>query len=127
MPNGVPVIGREPLPMRTDYEKAVAEHPFELALEGDRIVGMIETMLEDDHLWIENVCVSPDVQGRGIGRLLLERAEQKARAAGRYDLRLLTNGAFAANVSLYRKHGYTIDREEPFMNGMTVYMSKRLA
>ncbi|MGX5843744.1 GNAT family N-acetyltransferase [Mesorhizobium sp. ArgA1] len=123
----VPVIGREPMPMRADYDRAVVEHPFELAAESDRIVGMIETMLEDDHLWIENVCVSPDAQGRGIGRLLLERAEQKAREAGRFELRLLTNGAFAANVSLYKKHGYTIDREEPFMNGMTVYMSKKLA
>ncbi|MGX9144045.1 GNAT family N-acetyltransferase [Mesorhizobium sp. 128a] len=123
----VPVIGREPMPMRADYDRAVVEHPFDLAVEGDRIVGMIETVLVDDHLWIENVCVSPDAQGRGIGRLLLERAEQKAREAGRFELRLLTNGAFAANVSLYKKHGYTIDREEPFMNGMTVYMSKRLA
>ena len=123
----VPVIGREPLPMRADYDKAVAEHPFDLAIEGDRIVGMLETMLEDDHLWIENVCVAPQAQGRGIGWLLLERAEEKARAAGRRELRLLTNGAFEANVSLYRKHGYTIDREEPFMNGTTVYMSKRLA
>ncbi|CAN7453509.1 GNAT family N-acetyltransferase [Mesorhizobium caraganae] len=123
----VPVIGREPLPMRADYDKAVAEHPFDLAVEGDRIVGMIETMLEDDHLWIENVCVTPQAQGRGIGRLLLERAEQKAREAGRFELRLLTNGAFEANVSLYRRHGYTIDREEPFMDGTTVYMSKKLA
>ncbi|WP_224546731.1 GNAT family N-acetyltransferase [Mesorhizobium sp. CA16] len=123
----VPLIGREPMPMRADYDRAVAEHPFELAVESDRIVGMIETMLEEDHLWIENVCVAPDAQGRGIGRLLLERAEHKARAARRFELRLLTNGAFAANVSLYKKHGYTIDREEPFMNGTTVYMSKKLA
>ncbi|MBZ9815435.1 GNAT family N-acetyltransferase [Mesorhizobium sp. CA7] len=123
----VPLIGREPMPMRADYDRAVAEHPFELAVEDDRIVGMIETMLEEDHLWIENVCVAPDAQGRGIGRLLLERAEHKARVASRFELRLLTNGAFAANVSLYKKHGYTIDREEPFMNGTTVYMSKKLA
>lgn len=123
----VPVIGREPLPMRADYDKAVAEHPFELAVEDGRTVGMIETTLADDHLWIENVCVAPEAQGRGIGRLLLERAETKAREAGRPELRLLTNGAFEANVSLYKRHGYTIDREEPFMNGVTVYMSKRLA
>ncbi|CDX57770.1 GCN5-related N-acetyltransferase [Mesorhizobium plurifarium] len=123
----VPVIGREPLPMRADYEKAVAEHPFDLAIAQDRIVGMLETMLADDHLWIENVCVAPDAQGRGIGRLLLQRAEHKAREAGRDELRLLTNGAFEANVSLYRRQGYTVDREEPFMNGTTVYMSKRIA
>ncbi|WP_137934534.1 GNAT family N-acetyltransferase [Mesorhizobium comanense] len=122
----VPAIGREPLPMRADYDKAVAEHPFDLAIEDARIVGMIETVLADDHLWIENVCVAPQVQGRGIGRLLLERAERKAAEAGLRELRLLTNGAFEANVLLYKRHGYTIDREEPFMGGMTVYMSKRL-
>ncbi|TPK64349.1 GNAT family N-acetyltransferase [Mesorhizobium sp. B2-4-15] len=123
----VPVIGRGPLPMRADYDKAVAEHPFDLAVEADRIVGMIETMLADDHLWIENVCVWPQAQGRGIGGLLLQRAEQKALEAGRPELRLLTNGAFETNVSLYKRQGYAIDREEPFMNGTTVYMSKRLA
>ncbi|MER9584648.1 GNAT family N-acetyltransferase [Mesorhizobium sp. M0276] len=93
---------------------------------GGRIVGMIETILADDHLWIENVCVAPDAQDRGIGRLLLERAEQQAIEAGRLELRLLTNGAFETNVSLYRRHGYVVDREEPFMSGVTVYMSKRL-
>lgn len=123
----VPAIGREPLPMRADYEKALREHQFDLAVEGDRIVGMIETMLAGDHLWIENVCVIPQAQGRGIGRLLLEQAERKAVEAGRGEIRLLTNGAFEANVSLYKRHGYAIDREEPFMNGATVYMSKRLA
>ncbi|RUU86392.1 GNAT family N-acetyltransferase [Mesorhizobium sp. M7A.T.Ca.TU.009.01.1.2] len=123
----VPVIGREPLPMRADYDKAVAEHPFDLAVEDDRIVGLIETVLAEDHLWIENVCVAPDAQGRGIGRLLLELAERKATGAGRAELRLLTNGAFDANVSLYKRQGYVIGREEPFMNGMTVHMSKKLA
>ena len=123
----VPVIGREPLPMCADYDKAVAEHPFDLAVEDGDIVGMIETILADDHLWIENVCVAPHAQGRGIGRLLLELAELKAIEAGRPELRLLTNGAFEANVSLYKRHGYIVDREEPFMNGTTVYMTKRLA
>ncbi|TIS47580.1 N-acetyltransferase [Mesorhizobium sp.] len=123
----VPVIGREPLPMRADYDKALGEHQFELAVENGRIVGLIETMVHDDHIWIENVAVAPEAQGKGIGRRLLDSAERKALEAGRTELRLLTNGAFEANVLLYRKHGYTIDREEPFMNGTTVYMSKRLA
>ncbi|SDA96213.1 GNAT family N-acetyltransferase [Mesorhizobium qingshengii] len=123
----VPVIGREPLPMRADYDKAVAEHSFDLAIEEGRMVGVIETMLADDHLWIENVCVAPLAQGRGIGRLLLEQAERRAAEASRSELRLLTNGAFESNVSLYKRHGYVIDREEPFMGGVTVYMSKKLA
>jgi len=33
---------------------------------------------------------------------------------------------FAANVRLDLGLGYGVDREEPFMNGVTVYMSKKL-
>ncbi|MBZ9991687.1 GNAT family N-acetyltransferase [Mesorhizobium sp. BH1-1-5] len=122
----VPVIGREPLPMRADYDKALQEHQFDLSIENGRIVGLIETITHDDHIWIENVAVASEAQGRGIGRKLLESAERTAVEAGLRELRLLTNGAFEANVSLYKRLGYAIDREEPFMNGTTVYMSKNL-
>ncbi|TPI47885.1 GNAT family N-acetyltransferase [Mesorhizobium sp. B3-1-7] len=122
----VPAIGRELLPMRADYDKAVREHRFELAIENGRIIGLIETIARDDHIWIENVAVAPEAQGRGIGRKLLDSAERKAVEAGLRELRLLTNSAFMTNVSLYKRLGYAIDREEPFMNGTTVYMSKSL-
>jgi ribosomal protein S18 acetylase RimI-like enzyme len=123
----VPAIGREPLPMRVDYEKALQEHRFDVIADGDRIVGVIETMQRDDHIWIENVAVAPEAQGCGIGRRLLDHAERLALAANCFEARLLTNAAFEANVALYRRLGYVVDREEPYLNGITVYMSKKLA
>lgn len=123
----VPVIGREPLPMRVDYGKALHEHRFDVAAESGNVLGVIETMQRDDHLWIENVAVVPDAQGRGIGRRLLDHAERIALDAGCFEARLLTNAAFEANVTLYRRLGYVVDREEAFLNGITVYMSKKLA
>lgn len=123
----VPAIGREPLPMRVDYDKALQEHRFDVVVDGENIVGVIETMQRDDHIWIENVAVTPEAQGRGIGRLLLDHAERIAMAAGCFEARLLTNAAFEANVALYRRLGYVVDREEPYLNGITVYMSKKLA
>lgn len=123
----VPAIGREPLPMRVDYDKALKEHRFDVIVGGDQIVGVIETMQRDDHIWIENVAVAPEAQGSGIGRRLLDHAEHLARAAGCFEARLLTNAAFEANVALYRRLGYVVDREEPYLNGITVYMSKKLA
>lgn len=123
----VPVIGREPRPMQTDYQKAVHEHQFDVAVDNGQILGLIETMQRDDHLWIENVAVAPEGQGRGIGRRLLAHAERKAAKSGCFEIRLLTNGAFQANLTLYRQLGYAVDREEDFMNGTTVYMSKKLA
>ena len=113
--------------MQADYQKALHEHQFDVVVENGQIVGLIETVLRGDHVWIENVAVVPDAQGRGLGRRLLAHAERKATDAGCLELRLLTNGAFDANVSLYGSLGYIVDRQEDFMNGTTVYMSKRLA
>ena len=123
----VAVIGREPVPMQADYQKALHKHQFDVGVEDGQIIGLIETLQHPDYLWIENVAVLPAAQGRGIGRLLLAHAEHKASAAGRFEVRLATNGAFAANLSLYSGLGYAVDRQEEFMNGVAVYMSKRLA
>ncbi|AYD02275.1 GNAT family N-acetyltransferase [Neorhizobium sp. NCHU2750] len=120
------VVGREPLPMVADYDKAVAEHRFDIAEVSGHVVGLIETMLDDDHLWIENVAVKPAEQGKGYGRLLLALAEKLALEAGRHEVRLLTNEAFAANVSLYGKLGYVVTTSRPFKGGFTLYMSKTL-
>jgi ribosomal protein S18 acetylase RimI-like enzyme len=78
------------------------------------------------HLWIENVAVAPEQQGRGFGRLLLAHAERCAIHAGRLEIRLMTNQAFAANVELYARRGYSVNRAEPFRGGTTVHMSKRI-
>lgn len=123
----VTVIGREPLPMRVDYEKATSDHHIELLSHEGRIVGVIETMLRPDHLWIENIAVAPVEQRKGHGRRLLARAEALAEAAGKAEIRLLTNAAFETNVALYQHAGYTITRTEPFMGGTTVHMTKQLA
>lgn len=123
----VPLIGREPMPMQTDYMVAIAEHDFDLLCDGDTIVGLIETEHRPDHLWIENVAVHPDRQGQGLGKKLLNWAEKRAAIAGTGEIRLLTNEAFEANIRLYKKVGYKIDRTEPFhLGGTTVYMSKRI-
>jgi ribosomal protein S18 acetylase RimI-like enzyme len=122
----VPIIGREPRPMQADYDAAVREHDFDIATRNREMVALIETMLRDDHLWIENIAVAPQAQGQGLGTLLLERTEARARAAGRTELRLLTNGKMDVNITLYRRVGFTFDKEEPFGDGTVVYMSKRL-
>lgn len=122
----VPLIGREPLPMRADYEAAVRAHRIDLLLVDGRLVALVEMVDEGGHLLIENLAVDPAMQGRGYGRRLLAHAEQVARALGRAEMRLYTNKAFAANVALYLRHGYVVEREEPFLEGFTVHMRKAL-
>jgi len=123
----VPLIGREPLPMRADYDAAVLAHRFDLLVRGIAIMALIETALRDDHLWIENIAVHPEHQRQGLGRRLLAHADALAREAGRAELRLLTNGAFASNIALYEASGYAVTKREPFLAGETVFMARRLA
>lgn len=123
----VPVIGREPLPMKADYEVAVREHLVDLLHVDGVLAGLVEMIPEPQWLLIENLAVAPAFQGRGCARILLEHAQQVARGQQLQGLRLFTNKQFASNVDLYLHHGFAVDREEPFMGGFTVYMRKPLA
>jgi hypothetical protein len=58
--------------------------------------------------------------------MLLSGAESRAAETGREEIRLMTNGALAANLALYAKLGYAIERTEPFRGGAAVHMSKRI-
>lgn len=122
----VPVIGREPKPMGADYEAAVRAHRFDLLYVGDELAALIETIDEADQLLIENVAVSPGHQGRGLGRRLLALAEGLASARGHARIRLYTNQRFEANIALYQRVGYRIDREEAVSAGVVIHMSKAL-
>lgn len=128
----VAVTGREPLPMRVDYDEAVAKNRFDLLEEDGALVALIETQRietpgEPDHLLIVNVAVSPAHQKRGHGRRLLAHAEALALAAGYREIRLYTNSLMVENIALYRRLGYRIDREEGEAPRVQVHMSKHLA
>lgn len=55
---------------------------------------------------IKRMYVHPEARGRGLSRLLLERAEQIARAAGIRTLRLETGTEQPEAIALYRRAGY---------------------
>ena len=122
----VPLIGREPKPMRADYARAVREHRIDLALLADELAGLIETIEQPDHLLIENVAVDPRRQGEGIGRALLDFAADYAREHRRPVLRLYTNAAMTENIAFYTRLGYReLDRRTE--NGFQrVFFDKRL-
>lgn len=121
------VIGREPKPMSADYQSAIREHLIDLAFAGDRLAGLVEMIPDLDHLLIENVAVSPDLQGAGIGRHLMRHAEMIASERGLREIRLYTNKLFTANIEFYARLGHRVDREEAFKGGYLTHMSKRLS
>lgn len=122
----VPLIGREPLPMTVDYAVALQSHRFDLLVDRKRVVGLIETVLQDRYLLIVNVAVEPGSQGRGFGRRLVAHAESLASASGLESVRLYTNIRFVENIRLYASLGYEVEREEKLNNGIAVHMTKTL-
>ena len=102
----IPRIGREPAPMRADYDALVSEGAVTVALDEDAIVGVLVLRPEPDSLLLENVAVAPTKQHRGIGRALIAFAEERARELGLTKITLYTNSRMTENLSLYRRLGY---------------------
>lgn len=120
----VPLIGREPLPMVADYQRAVREHLIDLLYVDGKLAGLIEMIDEGEQLLVENVAIADAFQGQGLGLRLLAQADRTAALLGRARLRLYTNRLFGSNVDYYLRRGYAIDREETIKGGTVVHMSK---
>ena len=122
----VPLIGREPKPMGADYEEAVVRDRIDLLYVDGVLAALIQLIEEPGCLLVENVAVSPDFQGRGLGKRMMAHAETVAADLGLTKMRLYTNKAFAENIALYLNLGYRLDGEEVLANGVRVDMSKAL-
>lgn len=99
-------MDQEPAPMAADYAEVVAAGQVDvLELEG-AIVGVLVSFQKEDHYFVENVAVSPSLQGTGQGRALLDFAEEKARALGLKEMGLYTHASMHENISYYPRLGY---------------------
>lgn len=122
----VPIIGREPKPMRADYDIAVRDHLIDLFIDDGDLVGLIEMIPGGDHLLIKNVAVRPESQGNGLGHRLMFHAEEVARGLRVAEVRLYTHSRFEENIRLYLSLDYSIDSRDQISDGFQVNMSKRL-
>ena len=122
----VPVLGRAPVPMEADYEKALQHHHFELLYVDSQFAALIETIAEPGFLMIENLAVLPALQGRGLGRRLMARAEQRAAKLGTQEIKLYTEKLMDENVNLYTWLGFEVEREVDFKGGISVLMKKAI-
>ncbi|HSB85018.1 MAG TPA: GNAT family N-acetyltransferase [Ilumatobacteraceae bacterium] len=123
----VPRIGRKPAPMLADYPTLLGNGCVHVAVTEKGIVGIIVMWAEDDHWYIDNIAVRPDVQGEGVGKTLLDAAEAAARRNGCGELRLYTNEAMTDNLDYYPRRGFIETHRSSESGYRRVYYSKVLA
>ena len=73
---------------------------------GAQLLGVLVLVPEPDHLLLDNLAVSPQRQGEGLGALLMGHAETRAVQLGRSELRLYTNEVMIENLGYYARRGY---------------------
>lgn len=117
-------MDRPPAPMLRDYNAAIQAGDTWVA--GDPVTGVISLVQEGDSLLVENVAVDPATQGTGLGRRLMDFAEQQAALRGLGRLTLYTNEAMTENQAIYTHLGYE-ERDRRTENGyQRVFMEKIL-
>lgn len=99
-------IGKPPAPMLLDLPAEIeAGHVWLAELNGNTI-GVLIQYETDEGFYIDTVAVVPHQQGRGVGRQLLDFAEQEALRRGYDSLYLCTNVKMTENQVFYPRLGY---------------------
>ncbi|MEV4351992.1 GNAT family N-acetyltransferase [Actinoplanes sp. NPDC049596] len=76
--------------------------------EWDAPIGYLLARPVDGDVHVEQVTVHPSHQGQGVGRRLLERAEQYAVEAGAPAVTLTTFAEVPWNAPYYRRRGFVV-------------------
>ena len=100
-------LGRPPAPMTANYDRLVETRNVYVLRVGGSVVGSILLARGGDSIKVNNLVVDPSAQGRGYGRVLMDFAEDMARAQGLAAVTLFTNEKMHENIALYRKIGFT--------------------
>jgi ribosomal protein S18 acetylase RimI-like enzyme len=95
---------------------AFASHNFLIARNGKEIVGSVRLKSDGRICHIGRLFVAPGFQGKGIGKRLMQAAEDEFPDAETF--RLITGRQSADNIRLYEKLGYRITGET-MENGTT--------
>jgi ribosomal protein S18 acetylase RimI-like enzyme len=92
--------------MDADYALRIRDHDVWVAEVDSRVVAFMVLVARVDSLEVDTVAVDPDWQGHGIGRRLLDLAEERAAAMGQDRLTLYTNQAMVENLAMYGARGF---------------------
>ena len=80
--------------------------PGVVAIEGDRIVGVVQARAVGDDAWINVVMIDPNWRRQGLGSAMLHRLEDKLLHLGVRKISALLSGSQAGETALLNR-GFT--------------------
>ena len=119
-------VGKQPWPMLQDYSNVIRTSQVHVAEREGRILGVLELLVTDEGFLLDSVAVDPSAQGTGIGRQLLEFAENEARRHRFQSIYLMTNEKMTENQALYARIGYVLFDRQTVHGYSRVLMRKSL-
>lgn len=100
---------------------------FILAIEGDTLIGMgAFRRIDATTAEIKRMRVEPKMQGKGIGKYLLNQLEKRARSQGYSVLVLETSDKQERANALYSKSGFKIMKYENIDGFNCVWYEKKI-
>ncbi len=78
----------------------------------ERLVGSVRARLDGTEWLVGRLMVAPDLQGRGLGRWMLERIEEAAPPDAR-SVGVITGARSVDNLRMYRRAGFRPVRDQP--------------
>jgi ribosomal protein S18 acetylase RimI-like enzyme len=117
-------MDKPPGPVLRDYGPSVEDGTTWVT--GSPIAAVLTLYPGDGHLLIENIAVHPSAQGRGLGRALMDFAEQEAARLGLTRMTLYTHEVMTENQAIYARLGYTEAERRAEDGYRRIYMQKRL-
>ena len=106
-----------------------AEGPMWLAFIGEKPVGTVSGLPEEERFYIRSMAIKPTAQRGGIGQRLLDTLEAFALDDGYKKLYLYTTFVLPGAKRLYEKNGFYVAREtepEEWFGMGGLEMEKRL-
>lgn len=117
-------MDKPPAPISRDYRPSIEAGTTWVA--GSPVAAVLTLYPRPDHLYVENVAVAPAAQGHGLGRSLLEFAEQEAARRGLTRMALVTHEAMTENQAIYARLGYVESERRTEDGYRRIYMEKQL-
>jgi ribosomal protein S18 acetylase RimI-like enzyme len=125
----VPLIGKPPAPMNANFSGHVLKDTVFIAQSEKKqgsVLGYAIVLQRDGEWLLDNIAVSPEAQGRGIGSALIAACETFLQKQGVQRYHLYTNEAMEQNLTWYPEIGF-VEMARRLEDGFSrIYFTKEM-